>query len=345
MTKQSDGTWTITVSLSPGTYGYKFLVNGSDWVFDPKNPNRKTVDGVENSSIELTADSGDTSTTERSTSTPSPTPTETITPASAITGTTFSVTPGQVSNFDAPLSPKEQTEASRDGNPPVTTAKITLGVPNGFDPQRSYPLLVISSTVEMQPSSLFSNYQREAMDAGWVIMAADGPEKPKKDHGGWRWAMISAGMNAIESNWPAAKMWPVACGGFSGGAKRSGFMAARFANTPHKVIGMLMGGCNQDTATEALQKEHPPFGPFVNVPIYLSSGTDDKIATPDQHQSVKTSMKATGFNKIRLETYKGGHDSYPAHTTEALNWFVAESSKSSPARPQSDFDKFFKKKP
>jgi len=41
MSKASDGIWTITLSLSPGSYGYKFLVNGSDWVFDPNNPNRK----------------------------------------------------------------------------------------------------------------------------------------------------------------------------------------------------------------------------------------------------------------------------------------------------------------
>lgn len=56
MTKNSDGVWTITLSLEPGTYGYKFLVNGTDWVLDPKNSNKKTVNDVENSSIEVTAD-------------------------------------------------------------------------------------------------------------------------------------------------------------------------------------------------------------------------------------------------------------------------------------------------
>ena len=54
MTKQSDGTWTTTVSISLGSYGYKFLVNGTDWVFDPKNPNRRTVNGIENFAIEIT---------------------------------------------------------------------------------------------------------------------------------------------------------------------------------------------------------------------------------------------------------------------------------------------------
>lgn len=49
MTKQPGGSWTITAPLPPGTYGYKFLVNGSEWLFDPNNPERETVDGIENS--------------------------------------------------------------------------------------------------------------------------------------------------------------------------------------------------------------------------------------------------------------------------------------------------------
>jgi hypothetical protein len=61
------------------------------------------------------------------------------------------------------------------------------------------------------------------------------------------------------------------------------------------------------------------------------------------HKEVVKSMKASGFHKVRLETYSGAHDPYPPHTTEALNWFVAEANKSSPAKRESDFDKFFKK--
>jgi 1,4-alpha-glucan branching enzyme len=53
MTKGDDGVWTTKVSLSPGTYAYKFLVNGKDWMLDPENSNKKSVDGVDNSSIEI----------------------------------------------------------------------------------------------------------------------------------------------------------------------------------------------------------------------------------------------------------------------------------------------------
>ncbi|MEY2546046.1 MAG: hypothetical protein QOG48_1163 [Verrucomicrobiota bacterium] len=53
MTKGDDGVWKAKVDLSSGTHAYKFLVDGKEWVFDPDNSVKKTVDGVENSSIEI----------------------------------------------------------------------------------------------------------------------------------------------------------------------------------------------------------------------------------------------------------------------------------------------------
>jgi 1,4-alpha-glucan branching enzyme len=53
MTKGDDGVWSVKVTLSAGTHGYKFLVDGKDWVFDPDNSAKKTVDGNENSAIEI----------------------------------------------------------------------------------------------------------------------------------------------------------------------------------------------------------------------------------------------------------------------------------------------------
>ena len=33
-----DGTWSVTLRLSPGRYRYKFLVDGQRWVVDPDAP-------------------------------------------------------------------------------------------------------------------------------------------------------------------------------------------------------------------------------------------------------------------------------------------------------------------
>jgi 1,4-alpha-glucan branching enzyme len=61
MTKDGNGNWTLDVPLAPGAYGYKFMVNGNDWEFDPVNTARKSVDGVDNSSITVTAAAGNSS--------------------------------------------------------------------------------------------------------------------------------------------------------------------------------------------------------------------------------------------------------------------------------------------
>jgi predicted esterase len=104
---------------------------------------------------------------------------------------------------------------------------------------------------------------------------------------------------------------------------------------------MLMMGCN-DMATVAYRKSAPPN--FLAAAVFLSSGKSDTIATPAQHEYVQASLRATGFQKVRLESFDGAHNIYQPHITEALFWFVAQSPKSSPApRNSSDWDKFFKK--
>ncbi len=39
MTKVGEATWEITLSLDPGRYEYKFVIDGTDWRDDPANPN------------------------------------------------------------------------------------------------------------------------------------------------------------------------------------------------------------------------------------------------------------------------------------------------------------------
>ncbi len=58
MQRDDAGVWTCAVALPAGTYGYKFLVNGENWTFDPANPARKTVEGSENSAVTLAGGAG-----------------------------------------------------------------------------------------------------------------------------------------------------------------------------------------------------------------------------------------------------------------------------------------------
>jgi predicted esterase len=343
MTRGSDGTWTAKVSLPAGTHGYKFLVNGTDWTFDPENPNRKTVDGVENSAVKVIEGSSASPTRVASiaaTPIPSAAASANKTPP-AIAG---ALKPGEVTILDLPLSATQRAEAAKGGNPAVMSAKVAIGLPQDFDPQRSWPILVISATVEASSIELLGAYKQAALEEGWIVLAADGLEKPKEDNNDWRVAMISAGLDHMATQWPASKTWPIACAGFSGGGKRSGFIAGALAKEQRRIIGMLMGGVNQDMASEALHRYRPPAAAFRNVPIFLSSGTKDTIATPQQHNYVEGSMKGSGFRQVRLESFPGAHDVYPVHTSEALKWFASESAgPSATPRPTSSLDTFFKK--
>lgn len=53
MQRGADGTWAVSLPLRPGTYQYKFVVDG-DWREDHANPNRTwDAQGVCNSVIEV----------------------------------------------------------------------------------------------------------------------------------------------------------------------------------------------------------------------------------------------------------------------------------------------------
>jgi len=351
MTRQGDGTWTVSVSVPPGTYGYKFLVNGTEWLFDPKNSKRKSVDGVENSAIEISdANSSLAATPPQSKSVGegaaslARTVPGKLTASPTATGSLLTPTPGDVLNLEVPLSEKRRAEAVKEGATSLHHAKVAMAVPQGFDPQKSWPVLIINNTEAYPNIDSMNQFKQAALDENWIIMAADPPDAEKDKEGGWRWATIAAAMDYVVATWPVAKDWPIACGGMSGGAKNSTFIAAAFARDHHRVIGMLMMGCNQDMASVAFHRSAPPN--FLGVPVFLSSGKSDTIATPAHHEAVRNSLRATGFQKVRLEHFDGAHDVYQPHIGEALRWFVAESNKNNPTqRASSDFDKFFKKKP
>jgi hypothetical protein len=355
MAKESDGSWTIKIPLAPGTYAYKFLVNGTDWVFDPKNPNRKKIDGIENSSLEVgSSDASPAPTTPAVASARAPatplavssfTPSQARSPQFGAPRTTaeLSPTPGTVLVVEVKLSAAEQADAAKEGNAHLTTAKLAMSVPPGFDPQKSWPILVINNTLNFANADSMNQFKEAANNEGWISLAADPIDAEKDEHAAWRWPCLAAGLDYMVAAWPGAKDWPIALGGMSGGGKNSAFIAADVARAHYRLIGILMMGCNQDMATVAFRKSTPPR--FLGVPIFLSSGIADTIATPAQHEEVKNSMKGTGFQKVRLESHSGAHDIYQPHISAALKWFMAESSSGPKPAPASSFDNFFKKKP
>ena len=241
----------------------------------------------------------------------------------------YQIPPNQILTFKVPLSSAAKQAVLNSKNPPVDSALAAIAVPSGFDPGLPYPILIIGGSSDGAASSIrvMTAFTNVALRLGWVVIAADGLYgKPPNDNPPWRWAMLSALLEHIQRTWPQSKTWPIVCAGVSGGGKWAGVMGAIMAKQGYNVIGVFMGAVNQDMASEAA-KLYEPAVRYKQVPIYLSSGTEDKVATPQHHQEVKESLLHNGFSTVRLETFKGGHALSEGELRSALNWFLEEYSK------------------
>ncbi|MGD9780580.1 MAG: hypothetical protein AB7V14_00345 [Kiritimatiellia bacterium] len=229
---------------------------------------------------------------------------------------------GGKTTFRAPLDKEAIQALSKAGNN-ATEAAVGLWVPADFDPQKEWKILLVSQTADASSVDHMDCYPAAVQTApGWIMLAADGPfAPPKGDTTQWRWQMARAGLQALEAAWPASRNWPIAAGGFSGGAKRSGFLGALLCADGRNLIGMYMGGCNQDMASEGLKDYRPDRVAFRKVPVYLSAGKQDATAPVQKVDKVRLSLEATGFREVRMETYDGGHNPDLGHVAEALNWF------------------------
>src|SRR5437016_3521812 len=236
-------------------------------------------------------------------------------------GVAFS--PGSTVKVNVPLSTQEKSLAAQGGNVVPPNAVVVLATPANFDPQKSWPVLVVCSTSDFKRQNrddLVQFYRTVGLSEGWVLLAGDGPQHARNDTAAWRGAMTLAAIHALHSSFPGSARWPVACAGFSGGGKGVGYVAPLLAKNGCRVIGVYMTGANQDHLSDGYARLQPGPG-FLNTPIYVSAGRDDRIATIEQQYNVGGSIKRTGFQRIRIGTFHGGHEVNDAQTSIALHWF------------------------
>ncbi len=231
------------------------------------------------------------------------------------------VTPGKVIEFTAPLNARALTEISRlrlfGAN-----ARCAWVAPEGLtNLSRPCPLLIASVPSGGSAIDWMRSITNRAFKEGWAVLAAEGPKVSVNDDTiQFGWGMLSSVMDQFTRTWPQTKQWPVACVGFSGGAKRSAAVAAAMSHDGWRVIGVFLGGCNEDRATLGLQLFQPGQH-FKQVPFFLSNGSSDPIANAQHAAAVAESMRRSGFQSIRLESYAGGHRQNNDHLSDALRWF------------------------
>src|SRR5437667_3718825 len=231
--------------------------------------------------------------------------------------------PGSTVQANVPLSAQEKSYAGQGGNPVPQSAVAVLATPANFDPRKSWPVLVPCSTSDFKRQNrddLVQFYQRVGLAEGWVLLAGDGPQHARNDTAAWRLAMTLAAIDALHHSFAGSEKWPMACAGFSGGAKGAGSIAPVLARNGCRVTGIYLTGVNEDYLSGGYARSHPGAN-FLSTPIYVSIGHDDRIATLEQQYNVVGSIKRTGFQRIRTGTFRGGHEVNDAQTSLALEWF------------------------
>lgn len=245
------------------------------------------------------------------------------------------IRPGEYTEFIAPLSEELQQLAGTERPNSVTSALGAVAVPADFTPDRTWPVLIVSASAD--PGYNFSSrrmlrvFLAPALAAGWIVIAADAPETRDADTGTRRYALILAVIERLQRQWPQLPAWPRAFGGFSGGAKRAASLAAMSTALGRRPIGVFQGGCNEPAMRYVKPRAQPARGQFLSVPVFLSGGTDDRIAPLDAVEDVGADLQRGGFAHVRVEHFGGEHEVHPPHVKEALRWFVKLAPKAPPA--------------
>lgn len=224
------------------------------------------------------------------------------------------------------LAPELRRLAGRGNLSRLTTVHAFVATPPGFDPARPWPVLLVSATSDPGYNSSrvhARQFVAVAAAAGWVVLAADPPAAlpPSLDTNEIRYALALAALRDLARDWPGVEQWPLALAGHSGGAKRTGWLGAMFARDGRLPVGLFQSGCNAGTAAAAINRYDPPRREFRRVPVFLSSGDADRIATVRDHEVVETALRANGFTRVRREVFAGGHVLHAPHAALALAWF------------------------
>lgn len=247
--------------------------------------------------------------------------------ACAVAAHGFVLQPGEVAEFRVELPPALRRIAGGGPESPVKAARVALALPPGFAADRPWPVMIVSATAAPRSHAssvrLLHLYARPAAAAGWVLLAAD-PEAdltPDEDTHALRFALAQAALLAVATRWSDVQRAPIAFGGFSGGAKRSGVLAALFASQGRRPIGVFQAGINEETVALLAKSVQVLDASYRRTPVFLLAGTQDEIASVEAHESVRRALRRAGFTRVRLETFNGPHAVNAPPLQEALQWF------------------------
>jgi hypothetical protein len=173
------------------------------------------------------------------------------------------------------LTRQEQRWIKSSGLSGYETGEAAIALPMNFDPERPYPILVTCVTGDRYLDNVeeMDKYWPTATAEGWVVVTGWAAPHPERDTRGYRRAVTVAALRILAELVPESRRWSVAVGGFSGGAKTSAITAAYLQQEGYRIIGLFMGGCNEDLATRVMRRLfRPDKETYRRIPIFLSTG-------------------------------------------------------------------------
>lgn len=232
---------------------------------------------------------------------------------------------------EAPLTDKALNKFHH-RKPKPAKLKLAVQIPAAFDPSKPQRVLWVNAPINNAEERTAGNiralggYAKTALDAGWVVVAADtdlGNPRPednvKADDGDQ--AVTQQAVDTLAAAWPQMKTWQFASAGFSGGAKASFFRTGQLLAANLNVIGLFLGGCNQDMTDAAREETNFPKSKLRKVKVFISNGKADNVSKVPMAEGVKKSVERN-FGKVELALYEGGHGLNQAELRKALDWFL-----------------------
>jgi hypothetical protein len=226
------------------------------------------------------------------------------------------ITPGKLQEFEMII------DVERWGKNPSyikPTYKLGLIVPPDFDPiNKRYTLINIAANTSLkEPLKQLPTFSRLALEGDCIVFSVD-------DNAFVNYLPMICIYDILEEKWGLkSKKLPVAYYGYSGGAKRATYNLGHGVLFNLNVIGAYLGGCNEDRTKDIISNfKLNDLGKSIyrKVPVWLSSGTADKVATPDQVEKVAKSLEKHGVENVKINTHPSGHALFQDDLIPALKW-------------------------
>jgi hypothetical protein len=204
--------------------------------------------------------------------------------------------------------------------------KIALGIPDDFNPQKGSPIFVQWSTSDQKSHVRGARgYWKDCRKKGWILVSIEGSPDPATT---WSNSVFYAGIREffaqLHAKYPGSETWPVATGGFSGGAKICQWMGGLLSEMPGvEFRGFWIGGCNEALFDFALKDMSVSKRSFRGKKAFISSGDSDRLVSERHRKRVQEGAEKVGL-QVRSEIYEGGHKRNSPHFLAALDWFLEE---------------------